>query len=84
MWFASKGATVCWPIGHSPDWDLVVEWNEKLYRVQVKTTTQRRNGRWLTMICTGEATRVGAGCRSGSAPHGATSCSSTWATDGAG
>jgi len=52
LWFAGKGATVCWPIGHSPDWDLVVEWDEKLYRVQVKTTTQLRNGRWLAMICT--------------------------------
>lgn len=52
VWFAGKGAAVCWPIGHSPDWDLVVEWNEQLYRVQVKTTTYERNGRWIAAICT--------------------------------
>jgi hypothetical protein len=43
---------VAWPVGHSPDWDLVVEWHESLYRVQVKTTTYQRNGRWIAAICT--------------------------------
>ena len=43
---------VAWPVGHSPDWDLVVEWHECLYRVQVKTTTQHRHNRWYTFICT--------------------------------
>ena len=53
MWFISKGAVVCWPLGHSPNWDFMVEWHETLYRVQVKTTTRRTPaGRWQTMICT--------------------------------
>jgi hypothetical protein len=51
-WLASRGAKVCWPVGHSPDWDLLIEWHEWLYRVQVKTTTCRRNGRWVAMVCT--------------------------------
>jgi hypothetical protein len=52
MWLTSKGAVVCLPFGHSPHWDLLVEWHERLYRVQVKTTTYQRNRRWVTSICT--------------------------------
>jgi hypothetical protein len=51
-WFAGRGATVAWPIGHSPHWDLVVEWNDRLHRVQVKTCSYMRKNRWPLMICT--------------------------------
>ena len=52
MWFTANGATVALPFGHSPDWDLLIEWRARLYRVQVKTSTQIRNGRWIVMVCT--------------------------------
>ena len=53
MWFAGKGALVCLPFGHSPDWDLVAEWHGRFHRVQVKTTTQRQpNGNWVVTVCT--------------------------------
>ena len=51
-WFASKGAHVYVPVGHSPDSDFVVELGERLLRVQVKTCTFFRNGRWGVSICT--------------------------------
>jgi hypothetical protein len=35
-----------------PDWDLVVEFDGRMQRVQVKTTTVFRNGRWELTICT--------------------------------
>lgn len=40
-WFARLGADVFTPIGHSPDVDLVVAIESRLFRVQVKTSTQR-------------------------------------------
>jgi hypothetical protein len=51
-WFASKGALVCVPLGHSPDFDFVAVREERLLRVQVKTCTCRRNGRWTVCVCT--------------------------------
>jgi PD-(D/E)XK endonuclease len=39
-WFSRVGATVLLPFGHSPDYDLVVELEDRLLRVQVKTSTQ--------------------------------------------
>ena len=39
-WFASKGATVLIPFGHSPHFDLVAEIDGRLLRIQVKTSTQ--------------------------------------------
>jgi PD-(D/E)XK endonuclease len=39
-WFTSKGALVLLPFGHSPDYDLVAQINNRLLRIQVKTTTQ--------------------------------------------
>jgi hypothetical protein len=51
-WFTGKGAMVAWPLGHSPNWDLLIEWHECLYRVQVKTSTQLRRNRWHVFICT--------------------------------
>jgi len=51
-WLGSHGFTVYYPIGHSPDCDLVVDRDGALLRVQVKTTTRYRNRRWEVMLCT--------------------------------
>ena len=51
-WLGSKGYGVCFPIGHSPDYDLIADDGEALLRVQVKTTTQYVKRRWTVMICT--------------------------------
>jgi PD-(D/E)XK nuclease superfamily protein len=51
-WFASKGALVCVPVGHSPDFDFVAVMDERLLRVQVKTCTFLRKERWTVCICT--------------------------------
>jgi hypothetical protein len=51
-WFASKGAIVCFPIGHSPDWDFIAELDGRLHRVQVKTCIAFHNGRWPVSVCT--------------------------------
>jgi hypothetical protein len=39
-WLTSRGAAVLIPFGHSPHFDLVGEINERLLRIQVKTSTQ--------------------------------------------
>jgi hypothetical protein len=41
-WFISKGVKVAFPLGHSPDWDFAAEWNGRMVRIQVKTTTFSR------------------------------------------
>jgi hypothetical protein len=51
-WFASKGAHILIPVGHSPDYDFVAELGERLLRVQVKTGTFFRNLRWEVKVCT--------------------------------
>jgi hypothetical protein len=51
-WLASKGCGVYYPIGHSPDCDLIVDDGHALQRVQVKTTTQWHNRRWMVTLCT--------------------------------
>jgi hypothetical protein len=51
-WFASVGAAVFVPFGHSPDIDLVAEIDERLLRIQVKTCGLMRNGRWEVGIAT--------------------------------
>lgn len=40
-WLTSMGATVFLPCGHSPDIDLVAAVDSRLFRIQVKTSTQR-------------------------------------------
>jgi len=52
VWLAEHGAKVCWPIGHSPDWDLVIEWRGGLHRVQVKTSNCFIRERWVVAVCT--------------------------------
>ena len=51
-WLAEKGANTFVPVGHSPDVDLVALVGSRTIRIQVKTSTQRRNGRYPVMICT--------------------------------
>jgi hypothetical protein len=51
-WLGSHGYSVYYPIGHSPDCDLVADDGESLERVQVKTTTQWVKGRWVATLCT--------------------------------
>jgi len=48
----SQGYAVYYPIGHSPDTDLVIDDGRALRRVQVKTTTRWQNRRWEVMLCT--------------------------------
>jgi len=51
-WLGSQGYGVFFPIGHSPDCDLVADDGNTLQRVQVKTTTQMHKRRWVATICT--------------------------------
>jgi hypothetical protein len=51
-WLASKGAQVFVPVGHSPDVDLIASFGERLLRVEVKTSTHCRGGRWGVLIST--------------------------------
>jgi PD-(D/E)XK endonuclease len=39
-WLTSRGALVLVPFGHSPDFDLVARIEDRLLRIQVKTSTQ--------------------------------------------
>jgi len=40
-WFSSLGHTVCVPLTDSQDYDLIVDIDGKIHRVQVKTTTYK-------------------------------------------
>jgi len=52
-WLICQGYRVWLPVGHSPNVDVIAEDHDaELLRVQVKTTTCRRNGRWVVAICT--------------------------------
>jgi Holliday junction resolvase-like predicted endonuclease len=51
-WLWSRGYAVFFPIGHSPDFDLIAYDGEALVRVQVKTTTRYQADRWEAMLCT--------------------------------
>src|SRR4051812_42594355 len=46
------GHRVYMPLGHSPDVDLLADVEGQLFRVQVKTTTVFRRGRWEVTLCT--------------------------------
>jgi PD-(D/E)XK endonuclease len=51
-WFASKGALVVVPLGHSPHWDFIAEFDDALVRVQVKTCACWVKNRWSVTLCT--------------------------------
>ena len=52
LWFGERGAAVFMPVFHSPDFDLIADWGTGLVRVQVKTSSAFRNGRWDVSVCT--------------------------------
>ncbi len=51
-WLTEAGAWVSVPLFHSPDYDLIADWGERLDRVQVKTSTCWRNKRWEVTLAT--------------------------------
>jgi len=51
-WLVAHGAHVSIPFGHSPHYDLVADFDGRLARVQVKTSTCRHKGRWSVTVCT--------------------------------
>jgi hypothetical protein len=66
-WLAGNGALVWSPLGHSPDVDLLADFDGRLMRVQVKTSTLRhrtpRGGeRWLVAIATNGGNQSWTGC----------------------
>ena len=46
-WFVSQGVRVALLFGHNSDWDLLAELDGRLLRVQVKTSSFQRKGRWI-------------------------------------
>jgi hypothetical protein len=51
-WLIRSGYGVWLPFGNSPDFDLVAQRDGTFLRVQVKTSTVVRNGRWEVVVCT--------------------------------
>jgi hypothetical protein len=52
-WFVDRQIDVFVPLLHTPrDCDFIVDWGEGPKRVQVKTATFFRNGRWEVLVCT--------------------------------
>src|ERR1700744_2338014 len=54
-WFIEQGAAVLVPMLHTlRDFDFVVSWEDGSapQRIQVKTSTLFRNGRWDVAVCT--------------------------------
>lgn len=61
-WLGSRGATVWVPFNHSPHVDLMAEWDGRLIKIQVKTSTFRgpvKSGeeRWKISIATNGGNR---------------------------
>ena len=51
-WLVAQGAHVSIPFGHSPHYDLIADFDGRLARVQVKTSTCRYKKRWSVTVCT--------------------------------
>jgi hypothetical protein len=51
-WLMQQGLGVWIPFGHSPDCDLLAQRDDKLFRIQVKTSTCWQRERWLVATCT--------------------------------
>ena len=51
-WLISAGAFVSIPFGHSPDYDLVADFGERVERVQVKTSISFHRDRYVVALCT--------------------------------
>jgi hypothetical protein len=52
QWLVAAGAIVSLPLFANPDYDLVADWGRELVRVQVKTSTCWRNGRYEVTLAT--------------------------------
>jgi hypothetical protein len=52
QWLVHAGAYVFIPVGHSPDYDLVADNGDRLFRVQVKTSSVWRRERWEVSLAT--------------------------------
>jgi len=51
-WLSAQGYSVYVPLGHSPHFDLIADSGHGLLRVQVKTCTVFRMGRWEVTLST--------------------------------
>jgi PD-(D/E)XK nuclease superfamily protein len=51
-WLWSRGCPVWYPLGHSPDVDLVARVDGRLVGIQVKTSTVVRGRRFEVTLCT--------------------------------
>ncbi len=51
-WLTNAGALVSKPVFESPDYDLIADFDGRLVRVQVKTSTCYRNGRYEVTLAT--------------------------------
>jgi PD-(D/E)XK endonuclease len=51
-WLTRAGFGVWVPLGHSPDADLIAQRDDRLLRVQVKTSTALRNERYEVSLAT--------------------------------
>lgn len=51
-WLTRNGYGVWIPLCHSPDVDLIAQRDDGYFRVQVKTTTQLRNKRYVVSLAT--------------------------------
>lgn len=51
-WLMSRGWNIALPIGNCSDYDVVAEIDEKLAKVQVKTTRFFRGNRWDVSVAT--------------------------------
>lgn len=61
QWLPSAGATVSIPWGHSPDYDLIADFGDRLVRVQDKTSCFERRDRYEVALGLAAETRAGAG-----------------------
>jgi hypothetical protein len=83
-WLVSAGAIVSQPLFANPDYDLIADFEGELVRVQVKTSTCWRNGRYEVTLATRGGNQSWSGVLRFSTGRGATACSFTWVTGGAG
>jgi PD-(D/E)XK endonuclease len=51
-WLASQGATLAIPVGNNRHWDLIAELDNRVLRVQVKSSRCFRLGRWEVRVAT--------------------------------
>jgi PD-(D/E)XK endonuclease len=51
-WLAGRGIPTLMPLVHSPNYDLVADLDGRLVRIEVKTSTVFRRGRWEVTVCT--------------------------------